>query len=45
MNTFSVASTRPRITAGVTSGTRVPRMNTLMASAALSAATATKATA
>ena len=33
MNTFSTASTRPRVDGGVASGTSVARMNTLTASA------------
>ena len=45
MKTASTASTRPRLSAGVASGTRVDRMNTLTASAPESARSATKATA
>ena len=45
MKTFSTASTRPRRSAGVTSGTSVTRMNTLTASAPDSTAIATNATA
>jgi hypothetical protein len=45
MNTFSTASTRPRVSLGVTSGTSVARMNTLIASAPESTSNATNATA
>ncbi|CAB4602025.1 unannotated protein [freshwater metagenome] len=45
MNTFSTASTRPRFSSGVTSGTSELRMNTLTMSAALSTRIAAKATA
>ena len=44
MNTASTASTRPRLSCGVTSGTRVERMNTLTASAPDSTSRATNAT-
>jgi len=45
MKTFSTASTRPRLDAGVTNGTSVARMNTLTASAPDSRSMATNATA
>ena len=44
MNTVSTASTRPRLSAGVTSGTSVARMNTLTASAPDNTASERKAT-
>ena len=43
MNTASTASTRPRLSGGVTSGTSVERMNTLTASAPDSTSSATNA--
>jgi hypothetical protein len=45
MKTFSTASTRPRMSGGVTRGTSVARMNTLTASAADRPAMARNATA
>lgn len=44
MNTISTASTRPRLSCGVTSGTSVERMNTLTASAPDSTISDTSAT-
>ncbi len=43
MNTFSTARTLPRVSLGVTSGTRVARMNTLTASAPDSTSSETNA--